>query len=154
LHDATTGTGPAIFGRTDSTASLAFAVHGLVNATSAGSSSTAVRGENISTTSLGIGVWGSQAGGGWGVYGTTATGYAVYGNSTSTGIGVRGYSSGSYGGYFDTGVAGGAALYVVGTASVGVITIRGGGDLAESFEVAQQPEEVVPGMVVMIDDEH
>src|SRR5262249_51570381 len=45
-------------------------------------------------------------------------------------------------------------LYVVGTASVGVLTIRGGADLAENFEVAQQAEEVQPGMLVMIDAEH
>jgi hypothetical protein len=154
LHDASTGTGPAIFGRTDSTASQAFGVHGLVNTTAAGSSSAGVRGENLSTSALGIGVWGSQAGGGWGVYGSTATGYGVYGQSTGTGIGVRGFSTGSYGGYFDTGVAGGVALYVVGTASVGVLTIRGGADLAENFEVAQQAEEVQPGMLVMIDPEH
>jgi hypothetical protein len=51
-------------------------------------------------------------------------------------------------------VAGGAALYVVGTASVGVITIRGGADLAEHFEVVNDVEEVKEGMVVMIDPEH
>ncbi len=154
LHDATTGTGPAIFGRTDSTSALAYAIHGQVNATSAGGSSAGVRGENLSTTGLGIGVHGSHAGGGWGVYGTTVTGYGVYGRATGAGEGVYGFSTGGYGGYFDTGVAGGAALYVVGTASVGVITIRGGADLAEKFEFNCQSTEILPGMVVMIDDEH
>jgi hypothetical protein len=154
LHDNATGTGPAIFGRTDSTSALAYAIHGQVNATSAGGSSAGVRGENLSTTGLGIGVHGSHAGGGWGVYGTTVTGFGVYGRASGAGDGVYGYSDGGYGGYFDTGVAGGAALYVVGTASVGVITIRGGADLAEKFEFNCQSTEILPGMVVMIDDEH
>lgn len=131
----------------------------------------------------GRGVYGDAGGEGYGVYGATDDGYGVYGvaspttateacygvrgvggNSSSsyggyfsvsgTGIGCYGYSTGGYGGYFDTGVSGGAALYVVGTASVGVITIRGGADLAEDFQVATRPEEVQAGMVVMIDPDH
>ncbi|CAG0964224.1 hypothetical protein PHYC_00894 [Phycisphaerales bacterium] len=204
LHDATTGTGPAVYARTDSTAASAYAVHGVVNTTSAGGSSAAIRGQNLSTTSSGVGVYGTQAGTGYGVWGSAATGgrgvygdaggegYGVYGSTddgqgvyglasptTTTetcyggyftggnsdfsrgvygtvsggGIGVYGYSSGGYGGYFDTGVASGVALYVVGTASVGVITIRGGADLAENFEFKSETT-VEPGMVVMIDDEH
>ena len=177
LHDASTGTGPAIYGRSDSTSSNAFAIHGRMNSASASTSSAAVRGENAGA---GRGVWGSVEGEGEGVYGATVDGEGVYGiasptttseicyggyfsggNSDSSrgvygtvsggGIGVYGYSSGGYGGYFDTGVGGGAALYVVGTASVGVITIRGGADLAENFEVATRPEDVKPGMLVMID---
>jgi hypothetical protein len=35
-----------------------------------------------------------------------------------------------------------------------VITIRGGADLAENFEVATNPDEVKAGMVVMIDPDH
>lgn len=154
LHDASTGTGPAIYGRTDSTSALAFAIHGVVNSTVAGGSSTGVRGENLSTSGSGIGVWGSQAGSGWGVYGTVVDGRGVYGRASGAGEGVYGYSVGGYGGYFDTGVAGGAALFVQGTASVGVITIRGGADLAEKFEFNCQTTEILPGMVVMIDDEH
>ena len=180
LHDATTGSGPAIYGRTDSTSADAYAVHGLVNSASSSTTSAAVRAENLGP---GYGVSAAATGEGSGVYATTVDGEAVYGianPSTTTevcyggyfvggnsdnsrgvyayvsgaGIGVYGYSSGGYGGYFDTGVAGGNALYVVGTASVGVITIRGGADLAEHFEVASQPEQVKPGMVVMIDAEH
>jgi hypothetical protein len=89
----------------------------------------------------------------YGMYGTSTDNYGVYGTSTND-YGVRGYSTNSYGGHFDTGVSGGVALYVVGTASVGVITIRGGADLAENFEVKSEPDSVLPGMVVMIDDEH
>ncbi len=76
----------------------------------------------------------------------------VYGTVSGGGIGVYGYSSGGYGGYFDTGVAAGPALYVVGTASVGVLTVRGGADLAENFEFKNDHAEVKPGMVVMIDE--
>lgn len=154
LHDAESGTGPAVYGETDSNSGSAFAIHGVVDEVSAGGLSSGVRGENRSTTGSGIGVWGSQAGSGWGVYGTTESGRGVYGDSNGAGIGVYGYSTGSYGGYFNTGVAGGVALYVQGTASVGVITIRGGADLAEKFEFNDQATEIKPGMVVMIDDEH
>jgi hypothetical protein len=154
LHDASTGTGPAIFGRTDSTSAAAYAIHGLVNTTAGGGSSAAIRGEHLTTTGSGIGVFGSHAGSGYGVYGTVVDGRGVYGRASGAGEGVYGYSVGGYGGYFDTGVAGGAALYVVGTASVGVITIRGGADLAEKFEFNCQTTEILPGMVVMIDDEH
>lgn len=192
-HDASTGIGPAVFGRTDSTTSLAFAIHGLVASTLPGGSSAAIRGENNGTASMGIGVWGSHDGSGWGGYFTSVGGYGVYATSTdsygvraistnsygvygsssaSYGVrglstdnygvygsstndfGVYGYSSNSYGGYFDTGVSAGPALYVVGTASVGVITIRGGADLAENFEFNDTALAIEPGMVVMIDDEH
>jgi hypothetical protein len=62
-----------------------------------------VRGENKGAASSGIGVWGSHAGGGFGVYGTSVSGTGVYGLS-DTGTAVWGYtSSGSNqeaGGYF------------------------------------------------------
>jgi hypothetical protein len=119
---------------------------------------TGVRGE----TADGAAVWGIAAPttttelcyGVRGTGGNSDNSYGVYGTVSGTGVGVYGFSTGSYGGYFDTGVAGGPALYVVGTASVGVITIRGGADLAEKFEFQDQQTEIVPGMVVMIDDEH
>lgn len=130
----------------------------------------------------GRGVYGDAGGEGYGVYGSTDDGYAGYftcspttsteavyavrgvgGNSDNSyggyftvsgaGYGVYGYSTGSYGGYFDTGVASGVALWVQGTLSTGVITIRGGADLAENFEFKSETA-VEPGMVVMIDDEH
>lgn len=144
LHDASTGTGPAIYGRTDSTSGSAYAIHGIVQSTAPGGSSAGIRGENNGTGALGIGVYGSHDGSGWGVYGFAA----------GAGRGVYGYSTSGIGGYFDTGVSGGDALYVVGTASVGVITIRGGADVAENFEAVTDAAEIVPGMVVMIDDEH
>jgi hypothetical protein len=164
LHDASTGTGPAVYGRSDSTSANAFGIHGVMTAATGGSFSTAVRGESQSTGGGGVGVWGSHAGSGYGVYGTSVDGRAVYGFASDAGrgvwgqsvngYGVYGFSSSTYGGYFDTGVSGGTALYVNGTASVGVITIRGGADLAEDFEAVTKPEELTPGMVVMIDPDH
>jgi hypothetical protein len=59
---------------------------------------------------LGIGVYGSQAGGGWGVYGVASSGYGVYGYS-STGVGV--YGSGATAGIFSGNVT------VTGTLSKG-----------------------------------
>ncbi|WP_276132446.1 hypothetical protein [Polluticoccus soli] len=85
--------GPAIEGINNSTAANAFAVRGVVNSTSPGGFSSAVRGINNGTGGLGIGVYGSQAGSGWGVYGTTPDGAGVYGNATNAGFGVFGNSS-------------------------------------------------------------
>ena len=94
VHDAITGTAPGVHGRTDSQSGSAVGVLGEVNTTSAGGSSAAVRGINESTTGSGIGVWGSQAGSGYGVYGQAPSGIGVYGSSTS-GRGVYAFSSGS-----------------------------------------------------------
>ncbi len=90
-HDSTAGTDPGVLGQTNSTTSSAIAMEGLVTSTSPGGFSTAVRGINNGTSGLGIGVYGSQAGGGWGVYGYTPSGLGVYGYSTS-GVGVYGLS--------------------------------------------------------------
>jgi hypothetical protein len=54
-----------------------------------------VRGQNNGTGAFGIGVWGSQEGSGWGVYGTSVSGIGVYGYaSTTSGYGV--YSQGRF----------------------------------------------------------
>ncbi len=47
-------------------------MYGLMTSPAAGGFSSAVRGEVQGTTNLGIGAWGSHAGGGWGVYGLAA----------------------------------------------------------------------------------
>ncbi|MEO7923947.1 MAG: hypothetical protein ABIR30_09725, partial [Chitinophagaceae bacterium] len=59
------------------------------------------------TAGLGIGVTGTQAGSGWGVYGNTPSGIGVHGNSTS-GFGVYGQSTSGTGvfGTSNTGTAG------------------------------------------------
>ena len=65
---------------------------GQVTSTAPGGFSAAVRGMNAGTGGLGIGVYGSQAGSGWGVYGTSPSGIGVYGSSSS---GYAGYFSGN-----------------------------------------------------------
>ena len=106
-----TGAGStALEGLTNSQAGNAAAVIGTVTDAAPGGFSSGVRGINNGTSGLGIGVYGSQAGSGWGVYGTTpsgigvhgqsATGFGVYGLSTS-GVGVYGNSSTGRGGFFE-----------------------------------------------------
>ena len=82
------GDGTSIEGANNTTTSSIAAVRGIVNSTAPGGFSSAVRGINNGTGGLGIGVWGSQAGSGWGVYGVTPNGLGVYGNSSANGYGV------------------------------------------------------------------
>lgn len=86
------GASTALQGTTTSTASSANAVLGVVSPTSPGGFSSAVRGINNGTGGLGIGVYGSQAGAGWGVYGTAPSGIGVYAVSNS-GIGMAATST-------------------------------------------------------------
>ncbi len=44
-------------------------------------------------------------------------------------------------------------MYLVGALSTTVLTIRGGADVAEPFEMTE-PEELEPGSVVIIDEDH
>jgi hypothetical protein len=92
-HSDITGGGPGVYGETNSTDSNAPALVGKVNSQSPGSFSAGVRGINQGTAGSGIGVYGSQDGSGWGVYGHTPDGRGVYGDSPN-GKGVVG-SSGS-----------------------------------------------------------
>ena len=91
----TSSSGIGVYGRTSSTAASANALVGVVTSTSPGGLSAGVRGINNGTGVSGIGVHGSQAGTGWGVYGTSG-GRGVYGNS-GTGEGVRGNTSSGIG---------------------------------------------------------
>ncbi|WP_229238953.1 hypothetical protein [Emticicia sp. C21] len=77
-----------------STSPSAFALKGVIPAYNAGDSSVAVRGTHKALSSYGIGVWGSHAGQGLGVYGTSVSGSGVTGSS-NYGIGVRGLISGT-----------------------------------------------------------
>lgn len=137
-HDAASGVVPGVYGDTDSTSAAAFAIVGVVNPASPGSSSTALRGISNGTGGSGIGVWGSQAGTGYGVYGATSgAGYGVYGvasgnggrgvyGSNSTGVGVYGYSSGSgaasYGVYGNSGNVGVYGISSAATGTAGIST--------------------------------
>ena len=81
---------------TGSTADQAFAVYGQLATTNAGNMSAAVRGENLGTSSDGVGIWGSQAGGGSGGYFTSESGNGVVANG-ATGVTASGSSQGVYG---------------------------------------------------------
>ncbi|NCT68264.1 MAG: hypothetical protein GXC76_11585 [Rhodanobacteraceae bacterium] len=80
-------------GSSSSTDSSVNAVVGAISSTAPGGFSSGVRGINNGTGGLGIGVYGSQAGSGWGVYGVTPSGIGVYGNSSGNGFGVYANSS-------------------------------------------------------------
>ncbi len=82
------GDGTSLEGINNTTTSSVAAVRGMITSTAPGGFSSAVRGINNGTGGLGIGVWGSQNGSGWGVYGVTTSGLGVYGNSSGAGYGV------------------------------------------------------------------
>ncbi len=82
------GTGAALEGINSSTSASVIAVKGTISSTAPGGFSTAVRGINNGTSGNGIGVWGSQNGSGWGVYGTSSGGIGVYGSDAGGGMGV------------------------------------------------------------------
>ncbi|KMQ66496.1 hypothetical protein ACM46_02885 [Chryseobacterium angstadtii] len=82
------GDGTSVEGVNNTTTSSIASVRGIVSNTAPGGFSSAVRGINNGTGGLGIGIWGSQAGSGWGVYGVTPNGLGVYGNSSASGTGV------------------------------------------------------------------
>ncbi|GAB2822267.1 beta strand repeat-containing protein [Ferruginibacter profundus] len=108
IQTSTATTTAALSGTSRSTAASANAILGTISDGSPGGFSTALRGVNNGTGGLGIGVWGSQAGSGWGVYGVTPTGLGVYGNATGAGYGVYGNSSSGVGvsGVSNTGIPG------------------------------------------------
>jgi len=173
---STTGTWPAIHGECDSEATNGSAVRGIMTSTTPGSGSAAVRGVNNGTGGAGMGVYGSQAGSGWGVHGTCPDGRGVYGQSDN-----------AYGGYFTGAENNGTvaalavqsgmqvmrldgneidsngALYLNNNSTNDVYIANGGGnvivpvlqitgaDVAEKFPVS---EEVKPGMVAAIDRDH
>jgi hypothetical protein len=90
-YAGTTAGGAAVLGQSFSTAASAIGVHGLMTSTTPGGFSAAVRGENSGTGGLGIGVYGSQNGSGWGVYGTSVSGIGVTASGgTGTGVNATG----------------------------------------------------------------
>jgi hypothetical protein len=62
-------------------------VEGVIVSTSPDGGTAGVRGSNNATGANGVGVWGSQNGSGWGVFGETPTGYGVNGQLTGDGPG-------------------------------------------------------------------
>jgi hypothetical protein len=92
----------------------AYGIRSILSNSSSGSFSAAIRGENNGTTvsGSGFGVWGSHAGEGYGVYGTSAAGSGIYGaaGSGQNAFGVLGVSDfyGVYG--FSTGRGAGGGI--------------------------------------------
>jgi hypothetical protein len=118
-----------VIGRTDSTVggfdfpgTGVAGVLGIVNPTSPGYWSAAVRGVNNGTGAAGLGVWGSQNGSGWGVYGSTDSGVGVAGtsvhpcNNSSSAAGVMG----KYANYKNYGELGTCAFGVAGYSFQGI----------------------------------
>lgn len=97
----TSSASTALQGTSDSTAANVSAVEGVISSTSPGLFSAGVRGVNNSTnvTGNGIGVYGTNAGYGPGVNGTSVNGFGVVGLS-SNGVGVYATSSNYYAGEF------------------------------------------------------
>ena len=108
--------GTAVSGTSDSTASDATAIVGLISSSTPGGFSSAMRGQNNGTGGLGIGVWGSHAGSGWGMYATSISGIGLNA-SGGTGTGVE--ASGT------TAVAANGST--VGVASSGVTAVTANG---------------------------
>ena len=83
--------GTAVSGTTDSTAADATAIVGVINSASPGGFSSALRGQNNGTSGLGIGVYGSHAGSGWGMYATSVSGVGLNASGgTGTGVNASG----------------------------------------------------------------
>lgn len=98
LSAATTGGPDAVLGQSNNTDASAVGIRGVITSTAPGGFSAGVRGVNNGTGGLGIGVYGSQAGSGWGVYGTTPGGIGVHGSSAN-GFGMYGLSTNGTGVY-------------------------------------------------------
>ena len=121
-HTSTAGAGPALRGDSASTAASAFSVYGLLGSTAAGANSAALRGENKATSANGSGVWGSHAGSGNGVYGSSTSGIGVYGLG---GIGIKGLGTSGDGVYGQS--SNGFGVDGVSSGNVGVRGLNTGG---------------------------
>lgn len=75
---------PAIYGANTSGVGSAVGILGMISPTNSAPASAGVRGVNNGTAAGGVGVWGSQNGSGWGVFGETPGGVGVYGRATAT----------------------------------------------------------------------
>jgi hypothetical protein len=132
-HLSSVGTGPGALGETNSAAAFSTGLQGNVLATSPGPGSAGIRGLNSATGASGVGIFGRQNGGGYGVYGATPAGWGVVGlhenktgtqpgvlgdtnSSTPFAVGVQGKISGSPAGIGAAGVRGDVA----GSGSTGV----------------------------------
>ncbi len=162
-NSSTTGTLGAITGASNSSDALATAIIGTMTNTTQGISSAAVRGNNNGTGNTGIGVTGTHAGAGWGVYGLSPSGIGVYGQSSGTiplsygvkgeansGIGMWGLSSTSNSGWFQNvngantaatvavttnGIGDGISSITTGTGRGAFFQVNNGSSTANALEV-------------------
>jgi hypothetical protein len=87
--------GPGLFVTNTAGTDFASGLYGRMSDTSPGVRSAGVRGQNLGTANLGIGVWGSHSGSGWGVLGESVTGVGVRGAVTgASGAGVAAVGNG------------------------------------------------------------
>jgi hypothetical protein len=159
-HSSAIGIAPAVEGNTDSAGPEAVGVLGRVTSTSPGGFSAAVRGINAGTGGNGIGVYGSQDGAGWGVYGTAPSGIGVRGFSTSGNglVGSSGTGRGVYGAVSDvngTGVAasgGGPAGTALSIANGGIKVVGAGVGSATPVFIHLTSAANTAGQVTTIDN--
>jgi hypothetical protein len=127
--DSTGVPGIGVSGVTGGVVSNAAAVQGEITSVSPGPFSAGVRGKNNGTGGNGIGVYGSQAGGGWGVYGTSESGNGVFGVAGS-GVGVAG--SGKTGVHGFSASRTGAGVLAENTGEGPALTVRGAAAFSRS----------------------
>ena len=88
--------GPGLFVTNTAATDFASGLYGRMSNTAPGIRSAGVRGQNLGTGGLGIGVWGSHAGSAWGVLGESVTGIGVRGAVTGlSGAGVAAVGNGA-----------------------------------------------------------
>lgn len=109
------GTGISLEGINSSALANITAIYGKATALTPGANATGVRGAITGSGFEGFGVWGSHAGSGIGVYGTTTNGSGVNGVSTTGGNGVQGSSTDGVG-VFGTSTTGLPGLFSVSNA--------------------------------------
>ena len=135
ITNSGTGSGStALEGLTNSTAGNVSAVIGTVTSVAPGAFSAGVRGINNGTGGNGIGVYGSQNGSGYGVYGTAPSGWAIRGESTS-GVGSFG-SSTSGTGVFGTSTSGAGVFGLSNTGNAGLFTNTNAANTATTVDVS------------------
>jgi len=129
-------------------------VHGI----SFGDNAAGVAGYNLNFAGGGPGVLGeANSGGGEGVHGISHSGNAgVGGYNDSTGAGVYGTSTSGFAGYFDGNVQVNGNVQVTGhfdgdvQVTGDVILINSSGDVAEDFDLEDDPGNGSPGTVLVI----
>lgn len=130
-----TGSGYAISGINSSSTGSAYGIYGRTGAVGLGAS--AIFGEHTSTDALGVGVTGTHAGSGMGVYGFAPSGRGVYGAS-STGWGVYGHSSSGGIGVQGNSYAGTAMIGTTTTGVAMVATSNGTGDIFRAMSSSNE----------------